>query len=824
MGRLRFGLSASIVVTIFLSLFLPACGGHKPPGASPLPLRITLNPATSFSLQVGATIQLTATAVNAGNSAITPTFIFTSSNPGIVDVAPNGAACAGSWNAPLYSICTPARTGTASVTATALGATSPPTLFFVHPPIDNIVVSVVPPVNSPPPACPTQQSLPIACDLPFNRNAANFCLSQNQVQTLQARAYGQGVEITGSVGPFTWTEVNSAVTTITPILTTSDNVATNQATAVPGVPGQTQVIATASGVSSQPYYFETCPVQCIDLEVGVNGTQATGTTNFVVAKGTSETITATAVDVQGCTVPKPPLTWVSSSPAALEAGGTTGCGPGTTCAITTTLAGAAAITASCSPPTCNIGFPLNPAALQPPYIPQPVYPVSAISGLVTPAASSSGSGSSATSTSVLVTSQDCVSDAQCEVGIYNVATSTNLPGRPSQLPAPPNSLIFDPAGDRAYMGSEFGAVAITPANIGGTTSPFTSLPAPSTPLGLVTGKVIGVSQNGSAAIFSDTVSTPNQVYVVNVSSSSAAITVALNINNATAATFSPDGLKAFILGNGGNSLYIYSSLQALQAPVSLATPATAITFNSTGSFALLSGGGAVGTFAAYNTCDNSAVPALVAGTVPSPPIFLKVVPAGNVPLGNTTIFGNPPVTLEPTGLDIFFGVDNTGIDVIATSSSQPVPVGSSSLAPLCPQGVTLAQIQTTPPVTPPTLFPPIHIPIGQGTFHPINFFLSPDTTKAYIVANDRSSILVYNFATNATSGISLVNNANPVAADITPDGTLIYVAGTDGLLHQLNTILALDQNQVSFQPLANSTNSFCFTGTNCQMNIVAVRP
>ncbi len=827
MGRLRFGRSALILVTIFLSVLLPACGGHKPPGASPFPLRITLIPAVSFSMQVGSTIQLTATAQNAANTAINPTFSFASSNPGVVDVAPSGAACAGSWNAPLYSICTPAATGTASVTASALGATSPPTLIFVHPPIDNIVVSVVPPVNSPPPACPSQQALPIACDLPFNRSAANICLSQNQVQTLQARAFSQGAEITGSVGPFTWSALSSSVATITPILTTTDNVVTNQATIAPGVPGQTQVVATASGVSSQPYYFETCPVQCIDLEVGVIGTQRSGATNFVVTKGTSETVTATAVDVQGCIVPKPPLTWVSSSPAALSAGGTAGCGAGTTCAITTNLTGAATVTASCSPPTCNIGFPLNPAALQPPYIPQPVYPVTAISGLVTPAASSSSGGNSSTavSTNVLVSSQDCLSDAQCEVALYSVATSTNLPGRPSELPFPPNSLLFDPPGDRAYAGGEFGGLAINPGNLGSTTSPFSVLPAPGTSLGMVTGKVIAVSQNGNNAIFSDTLSTPNQVYFVSLSSSSSGNAVALNINNAVAATFSPDGLKAFILGNGGNSLYVYSTLQALQTPISLPSPATAVTFNSTGSFALLSGGGAAGTFAAYNTCDNSpVVPALPAGTVPGSPIFLKMVPAGNISPGNTTIFGNPPVTLDPTGLDFFFGVDNTGIDVIATSSSQPVPAGSSSLAPLCPQGVTLAKIQTTPPVTPPTLLTPIHIGIGQGTFHPINFFLSPDATQAYIVASDRSSVLVYDFATNATSGIALVNNATPLAADITPDGMLIYVAGTDGLLHQLNTTLALDQNQVSFPPLANSTNNFCFTGTNCQMNIVAVKP
>jgi hypothetical protein len=757
-------------------------------------------------MQVGSTEPLTATAQNAANTSISPVFTFASTNPGIVDVSPTGVACAGSWNAPIYSICTPAGTGTAFVTAMALGATSPPTLIFVHPPIDNITVSVVPPVNSPAPACPSQQALPIACHLPFT--ATNFCLSQNQLETLQAKAYSQGVEITGSVGPFTFSEISTTVGTITPIITTSDNVTTNQATIVPGVPGQTQIIATASGVSSQPFYFETCPVQCIDLQVEVNGSQNSGVTSFVTTKGTAETITATAVDVQGCVVPKPPLTWVSSSPAALAAGGTTGCGPGTTCTIATNLAGAAAITASCSPPTCNIGFPLNPAGLPPLFTPEPVYPVTAISGLVTPAASS-GSGPSSTpaaSTNVFVTSQDCFSDAQCSVGLYSIVTSTNLPGRASQLPAPPNSLLFDPAGDRAYMGSEFGAVAINPGSLSASSGAFTSLTAASTPLGLVTGKVIAVSENGSMAIFSDTVSTPNQVYVVTVTSS-AGSAVALNINNATAATFSPDGLKAFILGNGGNSLFVYSTLQALQPPIALPAPATSIVFSSSGSFALLSGGGVAGNLAAYNTCDNSAVtPPLPAGAVTTSPSFLKMVPAGNVPPGNTTIFGNPPVTLDPTGLDFFFGIDNTGIDIIATKSSLVV------LTTLCPpQQVTSA-------------LAPIHISIGQGTFHPINFFLSPDSTHAYIVASDRNSILVYDFLTNSTSGIALLNNATPVAADITADGSLIYVAGSDGLLHQLNTALALDQNQVPFSPLPNSANSFCFTGTNCRLNLVAVKP
>jgi hypothetical protein len=760
-------------------------------------------------MQVGTTLLLTAGAQNGSNTGIRPTFTYAISpvSPagvvpvGVLDIAPNGFACAGTWNSPAYTICTPGNTGTVAVTASALGATSTPTLFFVHGPIDNIQISVIPPVNSPPPACPTQQALPPACNLPFNAKAANYCLSQNQVQTLQATAYYQGNDITASVGSFGWSAATAGIATITPLVNSTFNVATNQATAGPGAPGQAGIIASASGIYSQPYYIETCPVQCIALQVSVNG-QFTDETSFVVGKGApSETITATAVDVQGCMVPKPPLTWVSSQPTALATGTTTACS-GATCTIANSNAGASAITASCTPPTCNIGFPLNPANLAAPYIPQPVYPVTAISGLVTGAP---------TATSVLATSQDCYSDPLCGVALYSVSTTTNLPGNATDLPTPPNSLIFDPAGDQAFMGSQFGALTINPGGLSGGSNPFQSLPAPGTPLGLVTGKVLAVAHNGHIAIFSDTVSTPNQVYVVNASPAS---TTELNINSATAAAFSPDGLEAFILGDGGNTLYIYSPLQTLQPPISLPAPAGPIAFNSTGSFALFSGGSAAGSLAIYSICDNSAV-TLAASQLPGPPTFLKMVPPGTIPQGNplgNTFGGILIPNLEPAGLDFFFGLDNTGIDIIATNSSQP------ALTALCPQTITLAHTTASIP------FPPVHININQGTFQPINFFISPDSTHAYIVTSD-FGVLVYDFNTNSVSTkIGLINDATPVAADMTVDGTLIYVAGSDGLLHQLNTTLGVDLYQTSFLPLTNSTNDFCFTGQDCHLNLVAVKP
>jgi hypothetical protein len=807
MGSLRFGAGVWVAVTLSILLFLPACGGgHKTVPASPFPDKITLNPSSSFSMQVGATLLLTASAQNNTGTAIAPTFTYATSNSGILDIAPNGFACAGVWNAPLYSICTPAGIGTVQVTASALGATSPPTLFFIHPPVDNIQIRVAMPVNSPPPACPSQVALPATCNLRFNSDASNHCLSQNQVQTLQATAFSQGADVTASVGPFNWSTTNSSVVQVTPIVNTDINAVTYQATASPSTPGQTQVIASASGVFSQPYTFESCPVQCIALQVGANSSE----TSFSVSKGTSETVIATAVDVQGCIVPKPSLTWTSSAPAAITAGCTAA---DTTCTISTPQPGSAAISASCSPPTCNVGFPLNLApANSAQYVPKPVYPITAISGLSTGAT---------VPTSVLATTQDCSADAFCNVGIYNVSATTHLSGGATQSPTPPNSLMFDAVGDRAFMGSEFGALVITPGNFGGTTSPFSSLPAPATTLGLVTGRVLAVSSNGGSAIFSDTVSTPNQVYIVNASPSS---TVPLNINSAIAAAISPDGLKDFILGNGGNTLYVYSALQSLQT-YPLASPASSIAFNSTGSFALLAGGApAPTTLALYNTCDNSQVllplPSLTPPTpgLPGPPQFLKMVPAGNVPMGNTVI----PIPLLEDGLDFFYGVDNTGIDIIATNTSilpLPIPAGPLNLATLCPRPIVLGQTATNPSAP----FPPTHINIGYGTFHPINFFLSPDATQAYIVTTD-FGVLVYGFNTGSVSRIQLINNATPVTADISVDGSLIYVAGSDGLLHELNTATALDQNQTSFISLPSSTNDFCFTGNNCALNLIAVKP
>jgi hypothetical protein len=793
MGSSVFGRLACAIAAVALC-GLGGCGGHKPAGASPFPAKVTLSPAPSTSVQQGSIFTFTASAQNGSNSNISPAFSFQSSDTSILNIAPSGLACAGRWDA-AFTTCTPMGTGAVQVTVSALGATSPATVVFVHAPIDKITVTEAPPSQVPPPT-------------------AQPCVVMGQTTTLQATAWSQNSDITSTVGPFTWSAVNSSVVSITPLMNSAFNVATDQATATAATPGLTQIYASASGVSSSAFtqaafpslnFFETCPVQSITLQLGVSGVQS-GQTSFNTTKGTAQPVTATVLDVFGNTLSKVPLTWSSSAPAAVSA---TGCSA-QTCSISTAQPGAGSVTASCSPPTCNIGFPLSPVpvGLAAPFVPLPVYATTAISGVV---------NGTTTSTNVLATSLDCQGNHYCTTSLYNISTSTNLAASPTAMPTPPNSLMLDLAGDKAYAGSNYGAFLVASASLGGTSNPFTSF-------GTVTGTVLAVSPNGNVALISDTLHTPNQVYVVNTTNSSSPSATALSINGAITAGFSPDGLKAFILGNGGNSLYIYSALQSLQGPISLSVPASQVAFSPNGAFGYVSGApsGTTPALTPFNLCDNTTATEIVNGNpVPqrislhATPAFVKTIP--NAHLEGTDNSG----TFFLDGMHLL-ALGNTGIDVVtAVETVNPAtltnpPTSTSS----CPETSTHTLTHTVQ-----------RIDLGQGTFNPVAFFVSPDATQAYIVASDRSDILVYNFNTGSVSGIPLAGNATPgdpanpmrTVADMTVDGTLIYVAASDGTLHQVSTNPAVDLLQISFPNLPSLSNAFCSIG-NCKLNMVAVKP
>jgi hypothetical protein len=825
-----------LAVAILSLWSISGCGGGAKAGTPLFPGQVSLSPASNISVLLGSTFSFSASAHTTSNVNLAVPITFTSTDTSVLNVAPNGVACAGHWDV-AFTTCTPGGTGVVKVTASALGQSSIPTYVFVHAPIDNITVTGV-----------LLNGIPVQ----------EPCLSQAQSMTVEAHAFSQGSDITSSVGPFTWSADNLPVVTLTPLVNIAYNFPTNQATAKAVTPGMARIFASASGVSStsfiQPQYknsqgtssvtspvldfFETCPIQSITLEVGAAGSQQTSQTTFVASKGTTVNATAVLTDVFGNTslpntyngivLSKIPLTWSASQPAVLNAAA--GCTQ--SCALSAPLAGSGSVTASCTPPTCNVGFPFIPASLSTPaaietctqffktqsgappnfncqqLIPVPVYssPLQttsgpavvgngAISGLIT------GLPSSAT---LLATSTGCSSlpPTTCTTSLYNFTTGRGSPGPENAVNISPNSLLFDPPGDRAFMGSNFGAVLINPTNFG--TGPFALI-------GTVTGKVLASSNNGSFGIFSDTLHTPNQVYIVNTTSPTSQSATALNIPQAVAAAFSPDGLKAFIFGNGGSSLYVYSSLQALQGPIALSGPANAntVAFSPNGAFAFVaeaSANGGSANFTAFNTCnDQVSAPSV---PLPADPLFMRVLPG--LHLEGTDSFGNT----IPDGTHVLV-LDATGFDIL-TSTTSPPAAGT-----LCPQ--TLAFISNDPKRL------AQRVELGQGTLQPINFFPSADGTQLYVVAAAHASILVYDFTVGSvTSGIELLGNATPVSADISADAGTIMVAGTDGLLHEVSTGLGgSDQFQLSFPNIPDYLNPFCAITTPqnpCTLNMVVARP
>jgi hypothetical protein len=378
-----------------------------------------------------------------------------------------------------------------------------------------------------------------------------------------------------------------------------------------------------------------------------------------------------------------------------------------------------------------------------------------------------------------------------------MSTGKAVTGNPNPLPAQPNSFLFDLGGDKLFMGGAFGALIINPANLGSQTSPFSAL-------GSVTGKVIAASSNGNFAIYSDTLHTPNQVYYVNATNSTAPTATALNISGAVAAAFSRDGLKAFIIGcvpnsvpcssSSGNALYVYSTLQALQSPIALPVSANHIALSTNDAFVNITGdiSGTMPSLLTYNTCNTQpSTPAALALTAPT--VDFKILPDG----------------VHYLALDSDGTVDYISAAVTGIKPAMPGQPASS----ICPMTVTNT-VQS--------------LNLGQGTIHPLNVFASADGTLIYVAASDRNSVLVYDFSTGGVSGIQLLNNATPVSADMTADASTILIAGSDGMIHQVSTAAGgADLVQIQFASLPNSLNSFCTVDPStgaCRLDFVAARP
>ena len=422
MRRVRFfcGLCALIVLVAAFS----GCG-KKSGGVSETSIHI--NPA-SLSLEQGKFAALSVVPDSGGGGIAIGRITWLASDSSAISIAPlNGSptVCAGQWDSTTApTVCNPGPAGAIHLTATANGATSPPITVFVHQHIDQLLARAVD--QSIPGICPSGPA-PLASCLSTVSLHAPACFNTYQVQ-----AFNNGNDITSMIGPINWGAQNSTVMTLA---TSGSGLLFNQAQATARTPGQTTFFAAAGNATSADLTFTTCAVQSISLQT------ATGGNSLDLPKGSAaQTITATVIDANNLTLVNPPLTWSSTNPTVASVS--------TTGNIAGSQTGGAAVTASCLPATCNIGFlPAHP----------PIYPAVGISVQVSGTASSS---------IAYAASSGCWDRANgpvpgCLSFIIPIPQTTNVPGSPIFLPHIPTSMMISQSGTEIYVGS---CVPTSPTN------------------------------------------------------------------------------------------------------------------------------------------------------------------------------------------------------------------------------------------------------------------------------------------------------------------------------------------------------------------------
>jgi trimeric autotransporter adhesin len=762
MRRFCSGLLTAALFSFLLGP-LAGCGGGSSAPVLSTPSKIAIAPGNS-SIDVGTTLTFSA--------AVTPTstvpVTFSSSNPGVLSFVASapGVACAGRWDT-AGQICSPTSVGVAQVTASANGVVSAPVIVYVHQHVDTVKVSVLnPPI--PMPDCVT---------LAPATGVQNFL-------DLQAQAFSNGTDVTNTVGSFTFSQSNGAVATLSttdPELQNNNGNQIVQARITTKAPGYTQVFATVSGVNSLPAaipdshgvlhpYVETCIVQSISLQVGSNDPS---NTTFAIANSGSTSLTATVVDRLGYQLQNAPITWTSLSP--------TNATVSTTGGVSAKAPGGASIVAACLPSSCNLTGGIFPV--------KPVFSATAPNGVLQGTPITGTVTGSQSNTTVYATTSQCnlvtgVPIPGCQPLVYPISTSNNTVGNSTTLPSSPNTFIFAPSGSKAFLGSDEGLITFTP----GTASTVTQM-------NNVPGKILAISPDSNKLIVSDTKSIPNQVYILGnlgASGSASPTTTSLLITGATAAAFSPDAVRAYIVA--GKTLYVFSDSLPLKA-ITLGGTANGVGSYANGALGYLSGGSASPAINLFNTCDtNYAISASI--PVPRLPLMFQALSDGVHAIG----------------------VDPPGLDVFAIKALAPTPATSAQpSSDTCPFPVTA-------PDPPEQQFSFANL--GEGNFIPLKIIIASDNSKAYILAANLSSIFIYNFGVGTVSAIPLTGGPAPLDASITSDGTLLYVGTTDTSVHVVSTVSGGDLQQVTFTN-NNSTNkgSLCANiPQTCNPDLIAIKP
>ncbi len=457
------------------------------------------------------------------NSATVSSYAYGSTNTNLVDVEPsNGRLCAGTWNRNTgggiadFTVCNPNNaTGIAYITASAATATSNALPVFVHPIVTSIVLGAastncftdpasncIPPYPGTP-LCSTATATPPNSAVAYSGNS---CVSQGQAAQLVARAYAgtatAQTNISCLVGPLTFSASNpTSSSAATSVVTIDQN-----GVATAAEPGSALINATISQSSSTAGFFATCPPKSIVLTAAGSSTAPTAPLN--ITQNVQQDLVATVTDTNGNPITNVTLSYQSTVPQTVAVGGSI---------VTPVFPGAASITATCQPPTCNTA-PFNQIGLF-------------------------GNGLPVTSNNVQINATGTGNSTVLYIGSTNSLyiqpydfTVTTQPA-PTRLPYAPNSMVLSEDLSTIYMGNA-NEIMVFSTLSNSLTSQITA----------ISGNVLAVSNDNSTIVVTDPVRQLVYLYLASGSIQSEYGGVG------THAQFSPDSQTVYITTTDGRLL------------------------------------------------------------------------------------------------------------------------------------------------------------------------------------------------------------------------------------------------------------------------------
>lgn len=685
---------------------MAGCGGSSSTNSATTVAQVTLTPAV-VSLVAGQVVTVSASAVNSANVPVTTVpFTFNSSNTAVATVSPGGLVCGGVWDS-TFVVCNGNDALGNQITGTAT-VTATAQAVTSGP----VSVAVHPSITS-----VTLDTLP-----------AGSCLSVGQTHQFTPQAFHNGNNITSSVGDFTWASSSPTVVSVD-----ANGLATARTSGLGGV------IASIGSTTSPATPFKTCMPAVISLHLAgdINGATVSATLNVTDTK----LLLVDMIDENGVFTTSAPIPIFSTNSTVATIAGTL---------VTAVSPGGAGFQASCSPPVCGSGFST------------PIY--SNVFSLTV-------NGTSPLTTTVYAASTvPPPFNTAIPLVPIDISKTPPVAGAAIPLPGTPNSIVFDRAGNRAFVGTDAGLGILDP--LANTVTLADSIPV---------GKILAVSPDGNLAIISNASINPNtgnpiepnvanqRVWIANVLNSTRTTFIA---PGAVAATFDDDGFKAYIVANNGN-IYVFSP-QLTFVTKTIAGSNVDVTNLASGPFTFVAN--SINGIEAFSTCNNAAAPS--PGT-------------------------NNPATIQLLGYvknqDQIVAVEATGID-LETVSITPVSVPPGISATNCAPHVSYSNQ---------------FVDFGVGAFTANQLLVASNGTHIAVLPKGINKVLT---GPSAGAVVLAAGGTEPLSGGLTPDGNTLWigVAGSNSV-DRINLLTNVDEFQLPMKFLKGD-------GSPAPPDLVAIRP